>query len=89
MIFDDDELFGDVLHNANMMRWYIYLDVDNYGDVGFMPILMSDDDVLVMLFLLSSHIHCIGDEGFYAKRRWALCQVFLIMDKATGTTCIT
>src|ERR1051325_3753095 len=24
--------------------------------------------------VLSSHIHCIGDEGFYAKRRGLLCQ---------------
>ena len=51
-----------------ILMWIIY------GDVGFMPILMSDDDVFVMLFLLSSHIHCIGDEGFYVKRRGLLCQ---------------
>ena len=63
--------------------------MDEYGDVDFMSILMSDDDVFVVSFLLSSHIHWISDEGFYAKRRWALCQMFLIMDKVTGTTCIT
>ena len=61
---------------------------------------MRDDDVLlcrVCDVVLSSHIHCIGDEGFYAKRRGLLCQsddgllcrMSLILDKATGTTCIT
>ena len=34
MIFDDDELFGDVLYNANMIRWYIYLDVDKLWRCG-------------------------------------------------------
>ena len=74
--------------------------MDEYGDVGFIKILMCDDDVLlcrVFDVVLSSHIHCIGDEGFYAKRRGLLCQsddgllcrMSLIMDKATGTTCIT
>ena len=29
---------------------------------------------LCCVVLLSSHIHCIGDEGFYAKRRGLLCQ---------------
>ena len=44
--------------------------MDKYGDVGFIPILMCDDDVLlcrVCDVVLSSHIHCIGDEGLYAK----------------------
>ena len=44
--------------------------MDEYGDVGFIPILMRDDDVLlcrVCDVVLSSHIHCIGDEGFYGK----------------------
>ena len=30
-----------------------------------------------------------SDDGFYAERRSALCQVSLITDKAMGTTCIT
>ena len=42
--------------------------------------------------VLSSHIHCIGDEGFYAKRRGLscqsddglLCRMSLIMDKSDG-----
>ena len=40
------------------MWWYVYLDVDKYGDVGFIPILMCDDDVLlcrVCDVMLSSH----------------------------------
>ena len=69
--------------------------MDEYGDVGFIPILMCDDDVLlcrVCDVMLLSHIHCIGDEGFYAKRRGLLCQsddgllcrMSLIMDKSDG-----
>ena len=73
--------------------------MDKYGDMGFIPILICDDDVLschVCDVVLSSHIHCIGDEGFYAKRQGLLCQsddellcrMSLIMDIATSTTCI-
>ena len=69
------------------MRWYVYLDVDEYGDVDFMSILRSDDDVLLCCFYcrvtyiaLATRAFMPSDEGFYAKRRWALCQMFLIMD---------
>ena len=76
----------------------------NYGDVGFMPILTSDDGVFVLCcFIVESHtlhkrrgLSCQAmmafmpsDDGFYAERRSTLCQVSLITDKAMGTTCIT
>ena len=43
----------------------------NYGDVGFMPILMSDDDVFVVLFYCRVTYIALVMMGFYAKRRWA------------------
>src|ERR1044072_7530975 len=61
----------------------------NYGDVGFMPIWMSDDVVFVLCcFIVESHtfhkrrgLLCQAmmafmpsDDGFYAERRSALCQ---------------
>ena len=53
----------------------------NYGDVGFMPILMSDDDVFVVLFycrvtyialatkafMPSDEAFMPSDDGLYAK----------------------
>ena len=30
-----------------------------------------------MWSLLLSHIHCIGDKGFYAIRRWLLCRAMM------------
>ena len=76
-----DEFIGDV---CIMQLWcddIFILFWMNYGDVGFVPIWMSDDVVLCCVVLLSSHIHCISEEGFYAKRRgfyakrwWLLCR---------------
>ena len=43
-------------------------DVNKYGDVDFMSIVMSDDDMLLCGLYLLSHIHFIREEGFYAKR---------------------
>ena len=64
MIFDDDEL---LVIFCIMQIWcddIFILFWINYGDVGFMPILMSDDDVFVLCcFIVESHtLHC---------RRWA------------------
>ena len=42
----------------------------NYGDVGFMPIWMSDDDVFVLCcFIVESHT--------FHKRRGLLCQAMM------------
>ena len=89
MTLDDDELL--VMFCIMQLLCddiFIFMWI-NYGDVGFMPILMSDDDVFVCVVLLSSHIHFIGDNGLLCQATRLLCQVFLNMDKATGTTCIT
>ena len=44
------------------------LDVNKYGEVDFMSIVMSDDDMLLCGLYVLSHIHFISEEGFYAKR---------------------
>ena len=43
-------------------------DVNKYGEVDFMSIVMSDDDMLLCGLYVLSHIHFISEEGFYAKR---------------------
>src|ERR1044072_138410 len=57
----------------------------NYGDVGFMPILMSDDDVFVVLFYCRVTYIALAMMGFYAKRRWAFMpsdEAFMPSDEA-------
>ena len=56
------------------MRWYVYLEVDKYGDVDFMSILMSDDDVLlcclyywVTYIAFATRAFMPSDDGLYAK----------------------
>ena len=73
----------DVLHNANMMRWYIYLDVDKVWRCGLYANFDERWWCFCCVVLLSSHIHCIGDEGFYAKRRGLLCQATRLLCQAT------
>ena len=43
-------------------------DVNKYGEVDFMSIVMSDDDMLLCGLYVLSHIYFISEEGFYAKR---------------------
>ena len=43
-------------------------DVNKCGEVDFMSIVMSDDDMLLCGLYLLSHIHFISEEGFCAKR---------------------
>ena len=52
-------------------------DVNKYGEVDFMSIVMSDDDMLLCGLYVLSHIHFISEEGFYAKRWWLLCRAKL------------
>ena len=60
-------IIGDVLHNANMMPWYVYLDADNLWRCG----LYANFDEWCWCFccvvLLSSHIHCIGNDGLLCQ----------------------
>src|ERR1051325_1250542 len=80
MIFDDDEL---LVMFCIMQIWcddiFILIWI-NYGDVGFMPILMSDDDVFVLCcFIVDSHtLHW---------RRGLLCQATRILCQATRILC--
>src|ERR1051325_5641830 len=85
--FDDDEL---LVMFCIMQIWcddIFILFWINYGDVGFMPILMSDDDVFVLCCLLSSHIHCIGDDGLLCQATGLLCQVTRLLCQVTRLLC--
>src|ERR1051325_10238630 len=62
--FDDDELYVTFCIMQIYCDDIFILTWINYGDVGFMPILISDDDVFVLYcFIVESHtLHW---------RRWA------------------
>ena len=70
MTFDDDELLVMVCMMQILCDDIFILMWINYGDVGFMPILMSDDDVFVLCcFIVESHT--------FHKRRGLLCQAMM------------
>ena len=65
-------IIGDVLHNANMMRWYIYLVLDKLWRCG----LYANFDerrwfFCVVLFYCRVTYIALATMGFYATRRWA------------------
>ena len=69
-----DEFISDVWIMQLWCDDIIILFWINYGDVGFMPILMSDDDVCVVLFdyrvtyiALATRDFMPSDDGLYAK----------------------